>query len=107
MTADVCEIKCKMEVSLEDTPKPRAALFKEGEDDEPMASQNIPVENSCPVSNMVTGLLFGAFFYDEKYIKKAKEIFAPGGLSSMIIFKGATFKKKEDKSQENIFMLVL
>jgi len=25
----------------------------------------------------------------------------------MIIFKGATFKKKEDKSQENIFMLVL
>jgi len=46
---------------------------------------------------MVTGLLLGAFFYDEKYIKKAKEIFAPGGLSSMIIFKGATFKKKEDK----------
>ena len=42
-------------------PKPRTALFKEGEDDEPMASQNIPVENSCPVSNMVTGLLFGAF----------------------------------------------
>ena len=86
-----------MEISLEDTPKPRAALFKEGEDDEPMASQNIPVENSCPVSNMVTGLLFGAFFYDEKYIKKAKEIFAPGGLSSMIIFKGATFKNKDDE----------
>ena len=41
--------------------KPRMALFK-GEDDQPMASQNIRVENSCLVSNMVTGLLFGAFF---------------------------------------------
>ena len=72
-------------------------MFKEGEDDEPMVSQNIHVENSCPISNMITGLLFGAFSYDEKYIKKAKEIFALGGLSSMIIFRGATFKKKEDK----------
>jgi len=62
MTPDFSEINCKMEISLEDTPKPRAALFKEGEDDEPMASQNIPVENSCLVSNIVTGLLFGAFF---------------------------------------------
>ena len=62
-----------------------------------MVSQNIPVENSCLVSNIVTGLLFGAFFNDKKYIKKAKEIFAPGGLSSMIIFKGATFKNKDDE----------
>ena len=46
---------------------------------------------------MATGLQFGAFSSDEKYIKKAKEIFAPGGLSSMIFFKGATFKKEDDK----------
>jgi hypothetical protein len=62
-----------------------------------MVSQNISEENSCLVSNMVTGLLFGAFSSDEKYIKKAKEIFARGGLLSMIIFKGATFKKEYDK----------
>ena len=37
MTPDVCEIKCKMEESLEDTPKPRAALFQEGNNDESMA----------------------------------------------------------------------
>ena len=91
----------------ENISNPRTALFKEGEDDDLMVSQNISEENTCPVSNMVTSLQFGAFSSDEKYIKKAKEIFAPGGLSSMIIFKGATFKKKEDKSQENIFMLVL
>ena len=41
MTPDVCEIKCKMEVSLEDTPKPRAALFQEGENGEPLVSQNV------------------------------------------------------------------
>jgi hypothetical protein len=82
------------------------ALFK-GEDGEPMVSQNISEENSCPVSNMVTGLHFGAFSSDEKYIKKVKEIFAPDGLLSMVIFKGATFKNEMMKSQENIFMLVL
>ena len=86
-------IKRKMEVSLEDTPKPRAALyqegengqpmvsknvfdaqdtheniskprmalFKEGEDDELMVSEKISEDNTCPVSNMVTGLQFGAF----------------------------------------------
>jgi hypothetical protein len=32
------------------------ALFKEGEDDEPIVSQNIFEENSCPIPNMVTGL---------------------------------------------------
>ena len=72
-------------------------MFKEGEDDELMVSQNISEENTCSVSNMVTGLQFGAFSSNEKYIKKAKEIFAPGGLSSMIIFKGATFKNKDDE----------
>jgi len=41
MTPDVCEIKCKMEVSLEDTPKPRVALFQERENDEPLVSQNV------------------------------------------------------------------
>ena len=72
-------------------------LFKEGEDDELMVSQNISEENTCSVSNMVTGLQFGAFSSDEKYIKKEKEIFPPGGLLSMIIFKGAPSKKEDNK----------
>jgi hypothetical protein len=80
----------------ENISKSRMALFR-GEDDELMVLQNISEENTCPVSNMVTGLQFGAFSSNEKYIKKAKEIFAPGGLSSMIIFKGATFKNKDDE----------
>jgi hypothetical protein len=65
--------------------------------DEPMASQNISAENNWPITNMATGFQFGVFSSDEKYIKKAKEIFAAGGLSSMIIFKGATFKNEDDK----------
>lgn len=65
--------------------------------DELMASQNISVENSWPVSYMVTSFQFGAFSSNEKYIKKAKEIFALGGLSSMISFKGASFKREDDK----------
>ena len=81
----------------ENISKPRTTLFKEGEDDELMVTQNISEENTCLVSNMVTGLQFGAFSSDEKYIKKTKEIFALGGLSSMIMFKGATFKNKDDE----------
>ena len=81
----------------ENISKPRMALFKEGEDDELMVSQNISEENTCSASNMVTGLQFGAFSSDEKYIKKAKEIFPPGGLLSMIIFKGAPSKKEDNK----------
>ena len=81
----------------ENISKPRTTLFKEGEDDELMVSQNISKENTCSVSNMVTGLQFGAFSSDEKYIKKAKEIFPPGGLLSMIIFKGAPSKKEDNK----------
>ena len=46
---------------------------------------------------MVTDLQFGAFSFDEKYIKNAKEIFPPGGLLSMIIFKGAPSKKEDNK----------
>jgi hypothetical protein len=79
----------------ENISKLRMALFKEGEDDESIVSQNISKENSCPVPNMVTSLQFGAFSSDEKYIKKAKEIFAPGGLLAMVIFKGATFKNED------------
>ena len=45
----------------ENISKPRTALFKEGEDDELMVTQNISEENTCLVSNMVTGLQFGAF----------------------------------------------
>jgi hypothetical protein len=72
-------------------------LLKMSVGDEPMASQNISVENFWPVSNIVTGFQFGAFSSNEKYIKKAKEIFSTGGLLSKIIFKGAPFKKEDNK----------
>ena len=41
MTLDLSKINCKMEISLEDTPKPRVALFQERENDEPLVSQNV------------------------------------------------------------------
>jgi hypothetical protein len=77
------------------------ALSKEGEDDEPMAHQNIPIENSCVVSNIAagnclisSGLQFGTIYFDEKYGKNMKK-FTSAGLSSNIIFIGATLLKRD------------
>jgi hypothetical protein len=50
---------------------------------------------------------FGAFTSDERYIKKVNQIFIPGGLSSMIIFKDATFKKEYDQKPRNLLILAL
>jgi hypothetical protein len=89
----------KMEKSVEVIPKPRTTLFKEGEDDEPMAPQNIFTE----IPNMVIGLKFGAVIFDEKYSKNMDK-FTVVGLSSNIIIGGATFMKGENmKSRKYIY----
>jgi hypothetical protein len=68
--------------------KPRTALFQGREDDEPMAPQdNISEDLLAKNMNGPSFFKFGVFSSNEKYIKKAKEIFAPSGLSSTIKFK--------------------
>jgi len=59
-----------------------------------MAPQNISTENSSPISNMVIGLKFGGIIFYEKY-RKNMDKFTTVGLSSNIIFGGATFMKGE------------
>jgi hypothetical protein len=76
--------------------KPRMALFKEGEDDEPMAPHSI----STKISNVVIGLKFGAIIFYEKYCKNMDK-FTTVGLSSNIIFGGATFMKGENMKPRN------
>jgi hypothetical protein len=114
--SDICESSCitsnisvdMTEVDLislseetcENISKPRTALFKEGEDDEPMAPQNISTE----IPNMVIGLKFGAIIFDEKYSKNMDK-FTVVGLSSNIIIGGATFMKGENmKSRKYIYV---
>jgi hypothetical protein len=82
------------------TSKPRTALFQGREDDEPMAPQNKFMENSSPISNMVIGLKFGAINFDEKYSKNMDK-FTTIGLSSNIMFGGATFMKVENIKLRN------
>jgi hypothetical protein len=82
------------------TSKPRTALFQGREDDEPMAPQNKFMENSSPISNMVIGLKFGAINFDEKYSKNMDK-FTTIGLSSNIMFGGATFMKVENIKPRN------
>jgi hypothetical protein len=55
-------------------------LFKEGKDDESMASQNIFAKNYSPISNRVIGLQFGAIIFDEKYSENTDK-FTCAGLS--------------------------
>jgi hypothetical protein len=92
--------------------KPRTALFKEGEDDEPMAPQNIPIENSCVVLNIAagnslisSGLQFGAFSFGEKYSKDMDK-FTAAGLSSNIIFRGALLSGKVEKRKPRKYMFI-
>jgi hypothetical protein len=64
----------------ENRSKLRTVLFKEGKDDEPMASQNIFAKNYSPISNRVIGLQFGAIIFDEKYSENTDK-FTCAGLS--------------------------
>ena len=92
-------------------PKPRTALFKEREDDEPMDPQNIHADNSSINLNIAannslksSGLKFGAVIFNEKQITNMEK-FTTGGLSSNIIFGGVTFKKAQNmKPRNNIFI---
>jgi hypothetical protein len=50
-----------------------------------MAPQNIPIENSCAVSNIAagnslisSGLQFGAIYFDEKYGKNMEKFTSAG-----------------------------
>jgi hypothetical protein len=76
-------------------------VFKTASSDESMAPQNILAENSCAVSNMIAhnslksfGPQFGAVPFDEKYNMNQGK-FSSAGLSSSIIFIGATLLKTD------------
>jgi hypothetical protein len=89
----------------ENISRPRTALFK-GEDDEPMASENIFAKNYSPISNRVIGLQFGAIIFDEKYSENLDK-FTCASLSSHIFFRGALlfallFGKQENKDGKQI-----
>ena len=117
MTPDVCEIKRKMEVSLEDTPKPRAALFQEGNNDEPMASQNVfdAQDTHKNISKPRTALFqgrevdetmarqviqFGSFSFDAKQnVMKAGNIDFTATMPNSIIFRGANLSKEKELCQ--------
>ena len=69
-----------------------------------MAPQNIPTENSCVVSNMIArnslksfGLQFEVVPFDEKCINMNEGKISSAGLSSNIIFIGATLLKRDGK----------
>ena len=89
--------------------KPRTALFQGSEDDEPMAPQIIHACKSGIISNMITGvpldlsrLKFGAIHFVEKYSNSMAK-FTSMGLSSNIIFRGATFKGEEIMKPKKIY----
>ena len=86
----------------ENISTPRMVLFKEREDDEPMASQSIFAKKYSPISNRVIGLQFGAIIFDEKYSENLDK-FTCVGLSSHIFFRGALlFGKEENKDNKQI-----
>ena len=83
--------------------KPRTALFQEGEDDEPIAPQDVHGDMSNDNSNIAagnslisSGLQFEAIYFDEKYGKNMEK-FTSAGLSSNIFFRGALLLGKEKK----------
>jgi len=77
------------------------ALFQGGEDDEPIAPQDVHGDMSSDNSNIAasnslisSGLQFGAIYFDEKYGKNMVK-FTSAGLSSNIFFRGALLLGKE------------
>ena len=61
--------------------KPRTALFQGGEDDEPIAPQDVHGNMSRDISNIAAGnslisscLQFGAIYFDEKYGKNMEKL---------------------------------
>jgi len=70
-----------------------------------MASQNMFVENSSPISNMIIGLQFGALIFGEKHSKDMDK-FTAAGLSSNIIFRGALLSGKEEKRKPRKYMFI-
>jgi hypothetical protein len=91
-------------------PKPRTALFKGREDDEPMDPQNIHANKSSINLNIAannslksSGLKFGAVIFNEKYITNVEK-FTTSGLSSNIIFGGVTFKKSAKYEAKKLYI---
>ena len=117
MTLDLSEINCKMEISLEDTPKLRAALFQEGNNDEPMASQNVfdAQDTHKNISKPRMALFqrreddetmarqviqFGSFSFDAKQnVMKAGNIDFTATMPNSIIFHGANLSKEKELCQ--------
>ena len=98
-------IDTKMKKPIELMPKPRTALFRGGEDDEPMARQISSVGNSSSISNMETGIKFGAILFDEKYGKNMEK-FTSAGLSSNILFRGVNCHKKREEKKERKYIFI-
>ena len=80
--------------------------------DDPMAPQIIHACKSGIISNMITGvpldlsrLKFGAIHFVEKYSNSMAK-FTSMGLSSNIIFRGATFKGEEIMKPKKIYIEV-
>jgi len=93
-------IIAEMRKSLKDNPKLRTALFQGGEDDEPIAPQDVHGDMSSDNSNIAAsnslisfGLKFGIVIFNEKYITNTKKFTAVGVLS-MINFKDTIFNKE-------------
>jgi hypothetical protein len=85
-------------------PKPRTALFKGREDDEPMTHRDIHADKSSNILNKVTGnslifsgFQFGSVIFNEKYTMDIEK-FTVGGLSSKLSFRGSdTVRKQKNK----------
>jgi hypothetical protein len=95
---------------FDSTSKPRLALLHGGEDDEPIAPQDVHGDMSSDNSNIAagnslvsSGLQFGAIYFNKKYSKNMEK-FTSAGLSSNIIFRGALFvwKRGEQGRQANM-----
>ena len=74
-------ITAEMRKTLKNNPKPRTALFQGGEDDEPIAPQDVHGDMSSDNSNIAagnslisSGLQFGAIYFDEKYGKNMEKL---------------------------------
>ena len=73
--------------------------------DEPMARQISSVGNSSSISNMETGLKFGAILFDEKYGKNMEK-FTSASLSSNILFRGVNCHKKREEKKERKYIFI-
>ena len=70
-----------------------------------MAPQNMSMGNSSSISNMETGIKFGAILFDEKYGKNMEK-FTSASLSSNILFRGVNCHKKREEKKERKYIFI-